>query len=193
MWFAIEVSLSGYARTMEIWSLLENLPPVVDPPGCEASVLIPLYADSEGDVRVVLTKRPDDMATHPGDIVFPGGHREDGEDPTATAKREAWEEIRLPPENIVSILGGLTPVTMQNREKPIVPIVARIERPKEFIPDAREVALILEPTLVELLDESSWVTRDWFGHDLWFRAFPEGVLWGATAAMMRELLSYLRT
>jgi len=177
---------------MEMWSALKNLPPVVDPPGCEASVLVPLYEDANGEMRVVLTKRPDDMPTHPGDIVFPGGHREPGEDPIATAKREAWEEIRLPPENVISIIGGLTPVTTRNRTKPIVPVVARIERPREFVPDEREVALIIEPTIHELLDESTWVTRDWFGHDLWFREFPEGVLWGATGSMMRDLLGYIR-
>jgi 8-oxo-dGTP pyrophosphatase MutT (NUDIX family) len=175
------------------WTSLLSLPQVVDPPGAEYAVLVPLYMDNNGDIRVVLTRRPDHMPTHPGDVVFPGGHREDGEEPIATAKREAWEEIGLPPENVLEILGGLEPVTTRNRTKPIVPVVARIERPAEFVADPREVDVIIEPTIKELLDESRWVTRDWFGHDLWFYEFPEGILWGATAFMMRELLDYFRT
>lgn len=177
---------------METWEQLLSLPEIVDPPGAEYAVLVPLYEDEDREIRVVLTRRPDHMPTHPGDVVFPGGHREDGEEPISTAKREAWEEIGLPPENVLEILGGLEPVTTRNRSKPIVPVVARIKRPRDFVADPREVDVIIEPTLTELLDESRWVTRDWFGHDLWFYEFPEGILWGATAFMMRDLLSYLR-
>jgi 8-oxo-dGTP pyrophosphatase MutT (NUDIX family) len=177
---------------MDPWTILRTLPPVVDLPGAEYAVLVPLYVDAVGEVRVVLTKRPDDMPTHPSDIVFPGGHREDGEEPISTALREAWEEVGLPRENVVEILGGLTPVTTRDRTKPIVPVVARIDRPDEFVPDHREVDVIIEPTIAELLDEDLWVTREWHGHDLWFYEFDEGILWGATAFMMRELLDVVR-
>ncbi len=178
---------------MDTWATLRTLPPVIDPPGAEYAVLVPLYADASGAIRVVLTKRPDDMPTHPGDVVFPGGHREDGEEPVATALREAWEEIGLPAENVIEIFGGLTPVTTRDRSRPIIPVVARIDRPAELVPDHREVDVIIEPTLDELLDEDRWAERPWFGHPLWFFEFEEGILWGATAFMMRELLDFLRT
>jgi 8-oxo-dGTP pyrophosphatase MutT (NUDIX family) len=177
---------------MDTWAILRSLPPVVDPPGAEYAVLVPLYEDKAGDVRVVLTRRPDHMPTHPGDVVFPGGHREDGEEPLSTALREAWEEIGLPRENVVEIFGGLSPVTTRDRSRPIVPVVALIDRPDEFVPDHREVDVIIEPMLDDLLEESNWVERDWFGHRLWFFEFDEGILWGATAFMMRELLDHLR-
>jgi 8-oxo-dGTP pyrophosphatase MutT (NUDIX family) len=177
---------------MDPWTSLRTLAPVTDPPGAEYAVLVPLYEDAHGDVRVVLTKRPDDMPTHPSDIVFPGGHREDGEEPISTALREAWEEVGLPPENVVEILGGLTPVTMRDRSRPIVPVVARIDRPAAFVPDPREVALIIEPPIADLLDEDKWIQRPWYGHELWFYQFDEGILWGATAFMMRELLEHIR-
>lgn len=177
---------------MDPWASLRSLPPVTDPPGAEYAVLVPLYDDGNGSVRVILTKRPEHMPTHPGDVVFPGGHRMDGEDPLATALREAWEEIGLPAESIIEVLGGLTPVTTRDRSKPIVPVVVRVERPVELVPDRREVEVIIEPTLEELLDEARWLQRDWFGHALWFFEFDEGILWGATAFMMRELLEVLK-
>ncbi len=157
----------------------------------KAAVLVPLYED-EGEVRVVLTKRPGHMSTHAGDIVFPGGRIDDDDDgPVSAAVREAWEEVALPPE-AVEVIGGLDVVTTRSAEMVIVPVVARIERPAELVPDDREVELIIEPALSELLDESRWRTTDWDGHPLWFFEFPEGTLWGATAFMVRDLLSYLR-
>jgi 8-oxo-dGTP pyrophosphatase MutT (NUDIX family) len=177
---------------MDPWTALRALPPVTDPPGTEYAVLVPLYVDGDGVLRIILTKRPEHMPTHPGDVVFPGGHRMDGEDPVATALREAHEEIGLPTENVVEVLGGLTPVTTRDRTRPIVPVVVRIDRPADLVPDPREVDVIIEPPLADLLDEARWLQRDWFGHDLWFFEFEEGILWGATAFMMRELLGVVR-
>lgn len=156
-------------------------------------MLVPLYEDAKGDIRVILTRRPDHMSSHPGDVVFPGGHRESDEDPVATATREAWEEIGLPGDSILEVLGGLEPVTTRNRKKPIVPVVARIERPDNLVADPSEVDVIIEPTMVEMLDETRWETRPWFGHTLWFFEFSEGILWGATAFMMRDLLGHVRS
>ena len=59
--------------------------------------------------------------------------------------------------------------------------------------DGREVDVIIEPRISDLLVEENWVERDWYGHSLWFYEFDEGILWGATAFMMRELLDHLRS
>ncbi len=173
------------------WDRLGALPPVPDPPQVRAAVLVPLWEDGEGGLRVVLTKRPDHMRTHAGDMVFPGGRLEVGETPVETALRESWEEIRLPPEN-VEVLGGLDPVTTRDRTNVIVPVVGRIDRPGRFVPDAREVELVIEPPVEDLLDEARWSQNEFVGHPLWFYEFPEGLLWGATAFMVRDLLRYLR-
>lgn len=177
---------------MDLWDRLEGLPPVASPVDARYAVLVPLYEDTFGTHRIIFTRRPEHMRTHPGDVVFPGGGREEGEDAIATAKREAWEEVRLPPENVVEVLGGLTPVTTRDRSRLIVPVVARIERPEELIADPSEVHSIIEPPIDHLLDDTRWVTQDWHGHDMWFYEFEEGTLWGATAFMVRELLGYLR-
>ena len=142
---AIERSLSPYALEMDLWERLAALPPVASPPDARYAVLVPMYVDGDGTDRIIFTRRPEHMRTHPGDVVFPGGGREQGEDAIATAKREAWEEIRLPPENVAEVLGGLTPVTTRSRTTLIVPVVARIVRPDELVPDPAEVHSIIEP------------------------------------------------
>lgn len=177
---------------MDVWAGLADLPPVASPSAARYAVLAALYEDGRGDVRIILTKRPDDMRTHPGDVVFPGGARENGETSYDAALREAWEEIRLPSDAVEAVLGGLTPITTRTRDRLIVPIVARVRRPSELIPDPTEVDLIIEPTVEELLDDERWHTSDYYGHTLWFYEFEQGTLWGATAFMVRELLGYLR-
>lgn len=190
---AIGWSLSPYAGFMrEVWERLTRLSDVPHPPGTRAAVLVPLYEDGHGEIRVVLTKRPDTMRTHPGDVVFPGGRMEDGENPIRTALREACEEIGLSESAVVEILGSLSPVTTTSESRPIVPVVARIERPRELVPDPSEVEAIMEPGLTELLDDSRWRVSDWYGHTLWFYEFDDGTLWGATAVMVRELLDVIR-
>jgi len=158
-----------------------------------AAVLVPLYEDDSGTVRVVLTKRPGNMRTHAGDVVFPGGRIEEQDTgPVDTAIRESCEEIGLPESAIIEVMGGLGPVTTRSAEMIVVPVVARIERPSRFVPDPSEVEVILEPSIHDLLGSTRWVRRDWQGHPLWFFEFPEGVLWGATAFMVQDLLSFLR-
>ncbi len=176
---------------MSLWNCLATLPPVASDGTLTAAVLVPLYEDGD-DLRIVLTRRPDDMRTHAGDVVFPGGMIDPGDEgPVGTALREAWEEVGIPADQ-VEILGGLEPVTTRSAEMWIAPVVARIRRPAELRPEPGEVAAIIEPTISQLLDDDAWVTRDWNGRTLWFYEFPEGILWGATAVMVRRLLEYFR-
>ena len=97
-----------------------------------AAVLVPLYEEG-GELRLILTRRGGQMTTHPGDVVFPGGTIEPGDaGPEGAARREAWEEIGLPPEG-VEVLGGLEPTSTRNTEMLIVPVVARVIRPVRFV------------------------------------------------------------
>jgi 8-oxo-dGTP pyrophosphatase MutT (NUDIX family) len=175
-----------------IWERFRTLGEISHPPDARAAVLVALYEDPGGAARLVLTKRPDTMRTHPGDIVFPGGRMEDGEDPVRTALREACEEIGLGAASVVEIFGGLSHATTGEWSRPIVPVVARIERPAELVADPTEVDAIIEPRLEDLLDDTAWRTSDWYGRTLWFYEFDEGTLWGATALMVRELLEVIR-
>ncbi|KAK8203630.1 NUDIX hydrolase domain-like protein [Phyllosticta capitalensis] len=66
------------------------------PPSRRAAVLILLFADRQGDLRVVLTMRSATMKNYAGHAALPGGKADAGETPWETARREAWEEIGLP-------------------------------------------------------------------------------------------------
>jgi 8-oxo-dGTP pyrophosphatase MutT (NUDIX family) len=173
------------------WDALDGFPPVIQPDHAVAGVLVPLYLDDQESVRVIMTKRPDNMRTHPGDVVFPGGRFEPGESAVEAAIREACEEVALPP-NAIHVVGGLTPLTTRDPRNLIVPVVARVRRPDVLVPQPDEVELILEPTIDELLDDTRWQVSEWFGNNLWFYDFPDATLWGATAFMVRELLEYFR-
>ncbi len=175
------------------WEALTSLPPVASPLGMKAAVLVPLY-EADGELRLIMTRRPDDMRSHPGDVVFPGGMIDPGDNgPIETACREAFEEIGLGGDDVLEILGGLAPAHTRSVTMRIVPVVARVRRPAGFVMQAEEVAAILEPAVDDLLDDTRWQTRFWGpGRRMWFYEFPEGVLWGATAMMVRDLLGYFR-
>jgi 8-oxo-dGTP pyrophosphatase MutT (NUDIX family) len=174
------------------WDPVASLPPVPNPSGMKAAVLVPLYHDGDR-LRLIMTQRPKDMRSHPGDVVFPGGMIEPDDDgPVACALREAKEEVGLPPENVVEILGGLTPVHTRSVTMKIVPVVARVDRPARLVPQPEEVAAVLEPAIDDLLDDTAWRTTEWGDRTMWFFEFPDAVLWGATAFMVRELLGYFR-
>ncbi|KAG0005940.1 hypothetical protein BGZ79_000048 [Entomortierella chlamydospora] len=82
-----------------------------------SAVLVALLPNSEGDLEVILTVRSSTLSTHAGDTAFPGDI-----DTTATAKREAFEEIRLPP-SASKILTLLEP-TLSRYMQVVTPVVA---------------------------------------------------------------------
>jgi 8-oxo-dGTP pyrophosphatase MutT (NUDIX family) len=175
-----------------LWDPLSSLAPVAPVPGMRAAVLVPVY-ERDGALHLIMTRRPEDMRRHPGDVVFPGGMIEPGDGgPAETAMREASEEIGLPPSSVVEILGALDFVHTRSAAMRIVPVVARVERPETLVPQPDEVAAIIEPRIIDLLRDEDWRTGRWFGRTMWFYEFPDGVLWGATAHMVRILLERFR-
>ncbi len=165
--------------------LVPGLPDAAE--GMYAAVLVPLYV-REGDVRVLLTKRPMHMPTHKGDLAFPGGKPELGDGgPAGTALREAEEEVGIDPDT-VRILGHLEPIHTVEYRRFVVPMVGWVDPTPELRPDPGEVELVLEPTLEELRDSTTWFHQSWSGRHVWFREIGDEVLWGATAMMTRRLL-----
>src|SRR5947208_8770434 len=116
----------------------------------DAAVLVPMYVDG-GELHAVFTKRRDDMRRHAGEISFPGGRPDhEGEELCVTALREAEEEIGLPRED-VELVGALPPTGTFVTNYRIHPFVGMIEPGKEWEIQPREVDMVLELSLSDLI------------------------------------------
>lgn len=153
-----------------------------------AAVLAPLYEDGEGQIRVVLTKRPHTMPTHAGHIAFPGGRPEPSDDgPIDTALREAQEEVGIEREQ-VEVLGFLPPIDTVEFSLLVVPVVGRVSTPLDLVPSEREVAKVYYPLLADLADTERWWSIPWNGWEVWYYDLDGDTLWGATARMVRLMV-----
>lgn len=153
-----------------------------------AAVLAPLYEDEAGDLRLVLTKRPDTMPTHAGHIAFPGGRPHPGDDgPVGTALREAHEEVGIEPDQ-VDVLGFLPPIDTVEFTLMVVPVVGRVSTPLGLIPSEREVAKVYHPLVADLARADLWWNVPWNGWKAWYYDLEGDTLWGATARMVRLMV-----
>lgn len=174
---------------MAMWDELQLTNDYPEPDGRPmAAVLAPLYEDERGEIRVVLTKRPDTMPTHAGHIAFPGG-RPDPEDggPVETALREAREEVGIEAGQ-VEVLGFLPPIDTVEFSLLVIPVVGRVSTPLGLVPSNREVARVYTPRLVDLADPERWWHIPWEGWKVWYYDLDGDTLWGATARMVRQLV-----
>jgi 8-oxo-dGTP pyrophosphatase MutT (NUDIX family) len=154
----------------------------------DAAVLVPLYVQ-DGQLYAVFTKRREDLRRHPGEISVPGGRYDEGEaDLTATALREAEEEIGLPSE-AVEILGALQPTPTIATGYAVYPFVGMIDAGRTWTLSAREVAEVLELSLSELL--SGYGRRRLVRRGLPIRTdtyvVGDNLIWGATARILADL------
>ncbi|KAK1140531.1 8-oxo-dGTP diphosphatase [Aspergillus melleus] len=148
-----------------------------------AAVLLLLYADSKGDLRVVLTMRAKTLSSYAGQAALPGGKADSVEEtPFQTARREAHEEIgladigqALPHPFSVEHLCEF-PASLARTELVVRPCVALLHSYDEttnsnadpevsLIPklDAREVAAVFTAPFSNFLstrDEEEWVVGD---------------------------------
>jgi 8-oxo-dGTP pyrophosphatase MutT (NUDIX family) len=153
-----------------------------------AGVLVPLYLD-HGRLHAVFTKRQDDLRRHPGEISFPGGRYEDGEaDLSATALREAHEEIGLPAD-AVEIVGALQPTPTIATGYAVYPFVGLIDPGHTWTPSPGEVAEVLELPLDALL--AGYGRRRLIRRGVPIRTdtyvVGDHLIWGATARILADL------
>jgi len=162
------------------------------PPGRKlrpAAVLIPIIG-AGNQARIILTKRASALEHHPGQIAFPGGKMDqDDRDITATALREASEEIGLEPGN-VEVLGRMQPhETVTGFD--VTPVVARVLKPFDPTPEKGEVDEVFEVPIGHLLTPENYhiQARRWQGKLRSYYTVPYGpyYIWGATARILRSL------
>ena len=165
-----------------------------------ASVLVPIVMREHP--TVLLTERTMHLSTHSGQIAFPGGKAdEDDADASATALREAQEELGLDPA-FVQILGVL-PLYVTGSAFIITPVIALVQTGFTLTPNVYEVADVFEVPLEFLMNPAhhqrqafEWegVRREWFsipyqddinGH------ITQRFIWGATAGMLRNFYRML--
>lgn len=166
-----------------------------------ASVLVPLVAHDQG-VTVLLTQRTDHLRDHAGQISFPGGRAEDSDaDVVDTALREAEEEVGLARRH-VDVIGAL-PVYTTVTGFHVTPVVALVQPGFTLTLDSFEVAEAFEVPLAFLMNPAHHRHHEFeFGGERRrFLSMPwepggEGearryFIWGATAAMLRNLYGFL--
>ena len=174
---------------------------IIERAATHASVLVPLVLRDE--MTVLLTQRTDHLNDHPGQISFPGGRAEPVDpDPVATALREAHEEIGLEPFE-VEVLGSL-PTYTTSTGFIVTPVVGLVQPQASLRPDPFEVAEVFEVPLAWLMNpanhqrhaiETGGVRREFFALP-WPGTDAAGLprryfIWGATAAMLRNLYRFL--
>ena len=158
-------------------------PPEIRP----AAVLIAVTDRSEPGV--ILTHRPPDMRAHPGQVAFPGGKLDPGEDAVEAALREAREELAIAAANVQVIGASDRFVTGSGYD--VTPVLGLVPPDLPIAPNPAEVAGWFEAPLGYLLDpanhahkETEWLGRfrpyieiEWQGHRIW----------GVTAAILANL------
>jgi 8-oxo-dGTP pyrophosphatase MutT (NUDIX family) len=156
-----------------------------------ASVLIPLFIN-EGDWRILLTLRTDQVEHHKGQISFPGGRLDPGEDLLKCALRETHEEVGIDPES-VQILGALDDIVTVTNYR-VTPFVGATEYPQRFRVSAVEIAQLLMPAIVDLLkpgvfsEERKVKLEDGRDHVTPGYKWRDHIIWGATARILYQFL-----
>jgi 8-oxo-dGTP pyrophosphatase MutT (NUDIX family) len=152
-----------------------------------AAVLIAITDRPEPGV--ILTVRRDTMRTHAGQVAFPGGRIDPGEDAVAAARREAHEEIGLEPE-AAQVVGAIEPYRTVTGYV-VTPVIAVIPPDLPLSPHEHEVADWFEAPLAHLLDPAKQLRRSTlFGgqeRHYYEIMWNERRIWGATAAIIVNL------
>ncbi|MHB1667033.1 NUDIX hydrolase [Thiomonas sp.] len=175
----------------------------------DASVLIPLIARPQG-MQLLLTRRTANLHVHPGQISFPGGSRDAGDASALhTALREAEEEIGLQAAWVEPL--GSMPVYTTITGYAVTPVVGMVDPQAPLRAQASEVAEVFEVPLAFLMNPAHHELRTWDAQTglgalptlpnaarRSFYAMPwtstDGrryFIWGATAAMIRNLYRLL--
>ncbi|HEX5616213.1 MAG TPA: CoA pyrophosphatase [Acidimicrobiia bacterium] len=192
----VRARLADLAADRETSVIVEGSPDNQVPSGARpAAVLLPLF-EEHGEARVVLTKRPDTMPSHRGEIAFPGGKLEPTVDADlrAAALREAHEEIGLDPAtvDVVARLDGIATVASQFV---ITPFVGMLAGRPALTPDPREVVRVFDVALSDLLADGVYREERWdtwrMDLDVHFYELVGETVWGATARILTGFLTHL--
>ena len=190
-------------RSVVLPDILAQIRPRLRPPGPwgpgrggerQAAVLVPFLSVGEAPALLFI-RRADGPGVHAGQVAFPGGNRDPGDDgPVATALREAGEEVGLA-RGEVEVLGLLPDVNTRSTGFRITGVVARLAAGAAPRPDGIEVAETFTVPLTKLRDPAIYreeintvngITRP----IPYFHVQPH-LIWGVTGRIVRQLLDLL--
>ena len=152
-----------------------------------AAVLVAVT--DRGRPGVLLTRRTDTLRHHAGQIAFPGGRLDPGEDAVVAALREAEEEIALPRAQ-VQVIGAVDRYRTVTGYT-VTPVLAIVPADVPLVASEAEVASVFEVPLDFLLDPANQVraSAEWRGRTRHYYEirWQDHRIWGATAAMIVNL------
>jgi len=173
-----------------------DLNPDADRPGRTlrpAAVLIPVIARLEG-ATVLMTRRADTLASHSGQIAFPGGRLDPGETVVEAALREAFEEVALDPA-VVEVL-GVGDAYETGTGFLVTPVVGWLRETPRTEAALAEVAEVFEVPWDFLIDPANH-RRDSYDREgqprrwYWAITHEQRYIWGVTAGIVRALRARL--
>lgn len=151
------------------------------------------------DLDVLLLRRAATLSSHAGQVAFPGGRLDPGEDAVGAALREAQEETGLDPSG-VHVLGTLAALPMPVSNHVVTPVLAWWEAPSPVsVVDVGESAFVFRAPVADLLDPANRYTsvlrrggQTWRG-PAWLVTVDgvEQLVWGFTAGVLDSLFTHL--
>ena len=190
-------------RTITVHQLTRFMPPE----GHEAreGAVLMVFADRDDDPNapddlehrgeLLLTERAHHMRSHPGQVSFPGGSLDPGEDARTAALREAWEEIRLAPDE-VEVFGELPRLWLQPSNFAVTPVLGYWrDRGEVRVESPDEVHAIHHVAISDLMDPANRISvrhpSGWVGPGFLIGEDSDVILWGFTAGIIARLFAYL--
>ncbi len=158
----------------------------------QSAVVVPIVLRENREPHIVFTVRSENLRSHKGQISFPGGRLDEGEDAVSAALRELHEEIGVDPRDVI-ILGGLSPLYIPPSNSAVTPIVAVLRTSGPWIISENEVTEVFEVPFSIFLAPNSIRSemRMLYGVNVdvpQWDIHPTIPLWGATAMILNELL-----
>lgn len=190
----LEGPLPGVEAQNLMSSRLRTVPFNV-PEGARPSAVLALLFHKAKVLHLLLIKRVADGKVHSGQISFPGGKHDTGDkDLSATALREANEEVGIVPSD-VEIIGSLTPLYIPVSNFHVYPYIGYLDKEPQYILSVQEVESVIEIPVQHLLTPKNKITIDITSPVVEgvlknvsaYKLFDNNVIWGATAMIISEL------
>lgn len=193
-------------RLSEVTERLSQRLPAVDDSGADAlvpggsllhpaAVLVAIFPQG-GEAVFLLTRRPETLSNHPGQISLPGGRVEETDRSLwETALRETWEELGIPP-SLVNPVGQLEPVQAVVSNHLILPFVGTLVSEPDLRTQADEVEEVFTATVSSLLDpatarQETWTLRGNRPYHVSYYWLGGHIVWGLTARILSGLAGHL--